>query len=155
MLAAPREGLYHRRARPLSSRQFPFPHMPTVRAVLTFSSLLCFGLAGIWLLLPQVLLAIWSVSYGEAVGLVARRNACLFLALAVTLWLARKSEPSPALSGLLTGFGTGCLALALLGVVEFASGRAGAGIFAAVLIELPLGVLLLLLLLSKSVSVRS
>ncbi len=48
-----------------------------------FTAVLCFALALIWGLRPEWMLWLWSVEYSNATGLVARRNATLFLAIGV------------------------------------------------------------------------
>lgn len=95
-----------------------------------------FGLALVWLAAPQLLLNMWDVQSSEAVGLVGRRCAALYLGISVMFFVARDAGPSVARRGLLAGLGICCAALAALGVFEFAAGRAGAGIFGAVVTEL-------------------
>lgn len=51
------------------------------RTLSTFTAALCFLLALVWGLMPQWLLAIWSIEYSPAAGFVARRSAVLFGAL--------------------------------------------------------------------------
>lgn len=51
---------------------------------------------------------------------------------------ARNAGPLPARSALVTGFVVACLILATLEVIELATGHAGFGISAAVLIEIAL-----------------
>ena len=58
------------------------------------TALLCFALALTWGLRPDWLLWLWSVEYSSATGLVARRNAALFLALGIMFYRARHTPPS-------------------------------------------------------------
>ena len=59
------------------------------RTLSTFTAVLCFALALVWGLMPDRLLAIWSIEYSSAAGLVARRSAVLFAALGVMFFLVR------------------------------------------------------------------
>lgn len=104
----------------------------------TITAVICFALAIVWLLAPQRLLSIWGVDYSYPVGLVSRRGAALFLAIGIMFFLARNAELSSSRTALSAGFMVGCLALASLGIVEFATKRARIGILAAVLVEIVL-----------------
>lgn len=103
------------------------------RPLATFTALLCFALALAWGLRPDLLLWLWSVEYSDATGLVARRNAALFLAR------ARRSLPCATRRAMTTGFVTGCFVLAILGISEWINGHAGPGILLAVITETALG----------------
>ncbi|MGU9856916.1 hypothetical protein [Pseudomonas sp. LF245] len=104
-----------------------------------FTALLCFALALTWGLRPDWLLWLWSVEYSSATGLVARRNAALFLALGIMFYRARHAPPSDTRRAITTGFITGCFVLAALGLSEWISGNAGPGILLAVVTETVLG----------------
>lgn len=109
------------------------------RHLATFTALLCFALALVWGLRPDLLLWLWSVEYSSATGLVARRNAALFLAIGIMFYRARRSVPSATRRAMTTGFVTGCFALAILGISEWINGHAGPGILLAVITETALG----------------
>jgi hypothetical protein len=109
------------------------------RTLATFTALLCFALAVIWGVRPDWPLWLWSVEYSDATGLVARRNAALFLAIGIMFYRARHSQPSATRRALTTGFVTGCFVLALLGISEWINGHAGPGILLAVFTETALG----------------
>ena len=95
---------------------------------------LCALLALAWLRFGGVLLTLMGAGTPMATGIVARRNAALFLGFAVLLWRAPLHDPQVrAAIGL--GFGTACAALALLGVHEFRRGRVGHGIWLAAAVE--------------------
>ncbi|NVZ20367.1 hypothetical protein [Pseudomonas costantinii] len=113
--------------------------MLSFRALATFTALLCFALALIWGLRPDLLLWMWSVEYSNATGLVSRRNAALFLAIGIMFYRARHAPPSDTRRALTTGFITGCLVLAVLGFGEWINGNAGPGILLAVVTETVLG----------------
>lgn len=104
-----------------------------------FTAWLCFALALAWGWRADLLLWLWSVEYSDATGLVARRNALLFLAIGIMFYRLRHAAPSPTRNAVTSGFIAGCLGLAVLGVVEWLNGRAGPGILLAVLTETALG----------------
>ena len=106
--------------------------------IATVSALICFALALIWTLTPNVLLAMWGVDFSYSAGLVGRRGAALFAAIGIMFFAARNAKPSSARSALVSGFVFGCFALAALGVFELATGHAGLGILSAVLVEVAL-----------------
>ncbi len=109
------------------------------RPLATFTAVLCFALALVWGLRPDLLLWMWSVEYSSATGLVCRRNAALFLAIGIMFYRARHAPPSDTRRALTTGFITGCLVLAVLGFSEWINGNAGPGILLAVATEAVLG----------------
>ena len=109
------------------------------RTLSTFTAALCFALALVWGLMPDRLLAIWSIEYSSAAGLVARRSAVLLAALGVMFFLVRHEAPSATRSALSNGFIVGCWGLAALGFGEWLNGHAGPGILLAVGVELALG----------------
>ncbi|BBP59506.1 hypothetical protein [Pseudomonas sp. St316] len=109
------------------------------RYLATFSALLFFVLAAIWLFAPAALLANWGVVFdGGTTGLVSRRAAPLYAGIGVALLLARNAPPSPGRTAVVAGFVTTCLLLALLGLVEWAMGNVESGILPAVLVEVAL-----------------
>jgi hypothetical protein len=104
-----------------------------------FTALLCFALALTWGLRPDWLLWLWGVEFSSATGLVARRNAALFLAIGIMFYRARHLPPSDTRRALTTGFICGCFVLAALGLTEWIVGNAGPGILLAVATETVLG----------------
>jgi hypothetical protein len=108
------------------------------RSLAILSALIFFALALAWMLAPDHLLSSWGVEFSSSVGLVGRRMAALYAGIGVMFFTARNAEPSSVRSALVTGFVVACLILAVLGVFELATGHAGIGILAAVLIEIAL-----------------
>lgn len=108
------------------------------RGLATFTSLLLFGLAAVWLLAPNLLLSDWGVAFNASAGLVGRRAAALYAGLAVMLLAARKVEPSAARSAISKGLVATLLSLAALGVYELQAGHATPKILLAVVIEVAL-----------------
>ena len=113
------------------------------RTIAIAASVICFVLAGTWLLAPSLLLEMWGIQYSYSVGLIARRAAALFLGFGVMFVLARDAQPSHTRTALTVGLSVACLALAALGVFEFATGHAGPGILSAVIVEFALATLFL------------
>lgn len=109
------------------------------RTLATATALLCFVLALVWGLRPDLQLGMWGVTSSDATGLVARRSAALFLAIGIMFYRARHAPPSDTRRAMTSGFAIGCLVLAVLGVCEWFSGNAGPGIFLAVATETVLG----------------
>lgn len=110
-------------------------HFPTL-AVL--SAVTCFGLAFVFLFVPELMLSLWSVAFSDSVGLVCRRSAALFAGIGIMLFKLRHVAPSPARAAVATGVTVACSMLALLGMVELSSGHAGPGILLAVTVEIAL-----------------
>jgi len=108
------------------------------RTVAIAASVICFALALIWMLFPQLLLWIWQIDGPEPALLVARRGGALFLGFGAMLLLARDAGPSPARSAIAGGLALGCAALAVLSVYELAAGHAGIGIALAIIVEVAL-----------------
>ncbi len=113
------------------------------RSLAIFAAVICFALAGTWLLAPSLLPDIWAVAYSYPVGLIGRRAGALFLGVGVMFTLARTAQPSQSRTALVVGLSISCLTLAALGIFEFATGHAGVGIFSAVVVEVALAVLFL------------
>ena len=109
------------------------------RTLATTTALLCFALALVWGLRPDLLLGMWGVNSSDATGLVARRSAALFLAIGIMFYRARHAPPSDTRRAMTSGFAIGCLVLAVLGLSEWFNGNAGPGIFLAVATETVLG----------------
>ncbi|MGE8064291.1 hypothetical protein [Pseudomonas sp. NPDC089569] len=109
------------------------------RTLSIFTCALCALLAVVWGLLPDWLLATWDIEYSLAVGLMARRTATLFAALAVIFFLVRNEPASSTRRALSIGFMIGCWGLAILGFAEWLNGHAGPGILLAVGLELAMG----------------
>jgi glucose dehydrogenase len=118
----------------MTAMSFRFRHLTTLTA------LLFFALSALLMFRPAVVLANWGVGFDESIGLVCRRTAALYAGVGLMLFLARKEEPSPARSALVSGFVFICVLLSGLGAFELASGRVNSGILPAVLIEVALAI---------------
>ena len=101
-------------------------------------SLLCGVLCLVWLLAPQLLLGIWQVPASPEGLLLARRSAALFAGIGCMFFAARHAPPGTARRAMSSGMAIACLALAALGVFEWATNGAGPGIALAVVVELAL-----------------
>lgn len=107
-------------------------------------ALLFLLLAIMWIFIPDRVLSGWMVRFTPEAALISRRSAALYAGVAVMFFLARNAEASVARSALVSGLAVICLFLAVLGIFEFATGHAGAGILSTVLAEvlIPCGFLL-------------
>jgi hypothetical protein len=99
------------------------------------ASVVCFALAALWIICPQLILWIWQIDANEAALVMARRGGALFLGLGIILLSMRNAPASPMRRAVEMGFAASCAALAGLGVYDFASGHVGAGIWLAIVIE--------------------
>lgn len=114
------------------------------RPLATVTALLFFALSAVLMFRSAVMLGNWGIGFDEATGLVSRRAAALYAGVGLMLFLARKTEPSPARSALVSGFVFTCVILAGLGLFELASAHANSSILAPVLIEVSLALAFLL-----------
>lgn len=112
--------------------------MLNYKTLASTAAAICFALAGIWMFAPDVMLGLWLVTYTASAGFVARRMACLFLALGILFFKTRHSSPSPVRTAVLSSFAIGCSVLAALGLFELARGQAGPGILSAIAVEIAL-----------------
>ncbi len=115
------------------------------RPLTTVTALLFFALSALFMFQPEIVLANWGVGFDEPTSVVSRRAAVLYAGVGLMLFLARKAEPSPARSALVSGFVFICAILAGLGVFEMASGRVNSGILPAVVGEVILAITYLLI----------
>lgn len=96
----------------------------------------CLALSIVWIAVPQLLLELWQVGFTDESGLVGRRAGALFLGAGVAFFVAREAQPSRLRSAMLLSACLACVALAVLGIVEFATAHAGPHILGAVALEL-------------------
>ena len=106
------------------------------RATAIAAAFLFFTLSAIFLLAPDLMLSLWSVAASDSAMFVARRAAMVYFGFGVLMTSARKLAPSPARTAIVRGLLAALIALAILGTIEFALGHAGAGVFAAVTVEI-------------------
>lgn len=99
------------------------------------SAMLCAALAAAWLLFNRHLLALFGAGYAPVAGLVARRNAALFLGIALLLWRASSTPDADVRTMVGQGVGLACATLAGLGALEFRCRRAGPWIWLAIATE--------------------
>jgi len=108
------------------------------RSLAILTAFLFLSLALIWMFAPHLMLASWGVEFSPEVGLVARRAGALNAGIGIMFFAARNAKPSPSRSALVAGLVAACLALAVLGVFELATGHTRVDILAAVFIEISL-----------------
>lgn len=108
----------------------------TFRWVATAASAVSFTLAALWLISPSLILWMWGIATPDAALMVARRGAALFLGFGVIFALIRNHEMSPTRRAVTLGFALACATLAALGIWEISAGRAGAGLWLAIITEI-------------------
>jgi hypothetical protein len=89
---------------------------------------------------PEVIFTLFQVQSNESAFFISRRAAMLFLGIATISWFGRNAMHSESRQAICIGLSISMLALAVLGVFEFARNFVGMGIFLAVVTELALGV---------------
>lgn len=88
-----------------------------------------------WLFFGPLLLRRWRIEPNVAALLLGRRIGAVYLGLSVIFFLARHAPPSELRSALSLGTITVCTLLAVLGMADFKSRRAGPAILVSVLVE--------------------
>lgn len=99
------------------------------------SALLCLGM----LIAPPVFFWLFGLDQNVAATVMLRRSGMLFAGIAILLWGARRAKGATQVvfaRGMVVMMG----GLALLGLVEFITGRVGLGSFVAILIETALAI---------------
>ncbi len=109
-----------------------------LRAVATAIVTAVLGLA--YLAAGSLLIGGWGIEPTDGALLFGRRIGAVYVGFAVMFFLARSAPASVARTALAAGAVVVTSALALLGVLEFAAGHAGAGIFASAAVELALAI---------------
>lgn len=108
----------------------------TFYRVSVFTSILLLLLASVLMFAPGQMLTSWGIELTEALGMLARRIAAVYIGISVMLFFARNAEHSPARTAIIYGVRTACLLLAALGAYEFSVGHVSSGILPAVIIEI-------------------
>lgn len=108
--------------------------------VATAAALVCGLLGALWLAVPQLPLALFQIDSGQGALLVGQRGGALFAGLAVVFAGARQAPPSAFRHALAKGFMVSCVLLAALGMVGFARGQSGYGIWLAIVTEIAFAV---------------
>jgi hypothetical protein len=114
-----------------ASRSFKRLSTVTAAIALTLFFLLLFT--------PEIIFMLFQVEGNESAFFISRRAAMLFLGIAVFSWLGRNALDSDSRQAICIGMSVSMLALAVLGVMEFARNFVGMGILGAVVTELALG----------------
>jgi len=93
-----------------------------------------------WGVFHRPLLMLIGVQPSVGSAMVARRNAAVFLGLAVLLWLLPTDVPATTRNAIATGLAVAVAGLAGLGLLELACKRAGMWILLAVAVEILLAI---------------
>ena len=105
------------------------------RAMAVITAIVTLLLGAGYLFAGALVIGRWQIEPSDGVLLLGRRMGALYLGLSVMFFLARSAPASVGRTALSVGAAVVCSLLALLGIYEFAAGRAGAGILASVAIE--------------------
>ncbi len=117
--------------------------MNDFRTLCIVSSVFCFGTFALLTTYPVILYTLLGLEGSASADVMSRRAAILFLAVGSILWLQRNLTDSSARSGLALGMCVFMLGFVVLGLVEYARGAVGGGIFGPVAIEAVMGILFL------------
>lgn len=119
----------------------------TAVAIATSIASLLLGLG--WLFAGSLVLKRWRVEANPVALLVGRRLGAAYLGIAVILFAARSAPASELRTAVAAGLLAALVLLAVLGLLELKSGRAGKGILASVVLELVLAAGFLSVLLAR------
>ncbi len=108
----------------------------TFYRVSVVTSILLLLLASVLMFAPAQMFTSWGIELTEALGVLARRIAAVYIGISVMLFFARNTEHSPARTAIIYGVRTTCLLLAALGAYEFSVGHVTSGILPAIVIEI-------------------
>ncbi len=119
------------------------------RTVAIITAIVGFALGAAYIFFGNLVVARWHIEPTDGILLLARRIGALYLGLAVMYILARSAPVSIARTALSAGTAVALSLLALLGIFEFAAGRAGAGIFVSAGLELLIAIAYVRVLVSE------
>ena len=89
-----------------------------------------------WIFAGPLMLRRWGVPGDESALLVGRRIGAIYLGLAVLLFQVRSTPRSDAQTAVAIGFAVALALLGIVGILEFARGRAKKGILISTAVEL-------------------
>jgi len=107
----------------------------TFRIIAVITAIVTLVLGVGYLFVGAIVVGRWEIQPTESVLLLGRRMGALYLGLSVIFFLARSAPVSLSRAALCTGTAVACSLLAILGIYEFSSGRAGSAILASVAVE--------------------
>lgn len=117
---------------------------PSYRIAAQCSGALCAALCVTLLFVPEAVFWLFDLAEGDTARVLAKRAGVLFLGLALILILTRLHAPNPSRRAVQTALAAMLGAMAVLGVLEWARGAVGSGIWLAVFVEILLaGVLVI------------
>ena len=106
------------------------------RTISVCAAALCGVLGFSLLVLPVIVYWIFGIMGNDTTDFMSRRAAMLFLGFAIILFQSRNAPNSAIRRSLSLGVWVAMLGLAATGLFEFAIGRAGGGIWLAIVTEL-------------------
>jgi hypothetical protein len=114
--------------------------MVSYKILSTVTAVIALTLFFLLLFMPEIIFLLFQVQGNESAFFISRRAAMLFLGIAVFSWIGRNALHSESRQAICIGMSVSMLALAVLGVIEYARNFVGIGIFIAVVTEVALGV---------------
>ena len=103
-------------------------------------ALVCFALAGIWLLAPQLLVTSWGLDNTASVSVLGRRISVLMVGFGLLSFAFRNIKPTPARAAIVRVLVWVFLGTAALCFFELGSNTVSLGILPACLIEIALAI---------------
>lgn len=85
---------------------------------------------------PDLIFKLFGVMGNESAFFIARRASMFFLGYAVISYCSRNAQPSIPRQAISLGMALSMLGFSILGIIEFARGFAGGGIFLPITAEL-------------------
>lgn len=118
----------------------------TVALIISF---IAFILGVGYVFFGDVVVGRWQIEPTVGVLLLGKRAGCLYVGLAVILFLSRKSPVSAARTSISVGAVVTLLLLAMMGVYEFSLGHASSAILISVVLESVLGFVFIIVILTE------
>jgi hypothetical protein len=103
--------------------------------IATATAIIAFILGIGYLLFGSLIIGRWQIEATQSVLLLGRRMGSLYLGLSIIFFLSRTLAISEIRKNLCIGAAVTLSLLALLGIYEFSTGSAGAGILVSAVIE--------------------
>ena len=106
------------------------------RPLCLLAASVCSALFAVLLLVPGVIFWLFGMDHDVGGVIIARRAAMLFAGLGFLAWRVRDMPHSGATNAVFQSFSVAMGGLAVLGLVEFASGNVGPGIALTIIAEI-------------------
>jgi hypothetical protein len=94
----------------------------------------------ILLFFPDTIFLLFGIEGNKSANFICRRAAMFFIGYAVICYFSRNIKHPESMQAISLGIAFSMMGFAILGIIEFCRGLAGAGIFGAVIVELFLSI---------------